>query len=320
VVVDGADAGTPLLAAAPDSRADPSMQSTLAAAVGLSGVGVHAGRAVRLSLLPAPADSGIVFEREDLAPGQAEIRAHWRQVVDTRLCTVIGNAYGATVATVEHLMAALAAAGVDNARVCLDGPEVPILDGSAAPWMALIERAGLRMQARRQRRLQVLRPLRVEANGKWAMLVPARGSRFSVEIDFSEPLIGRQRCDFDLRRGSFTEQIAPARTFGFADQVAAMQAAGRALGGSLENAVVIGNGRVLNPGGLRFADEFVRHKLLDCIGDLYLAGAPIEGRLLASRPGHALNVQLLRRLFAREDAWCWTEGAEDQTRSLALAA
>ena len=299
---------------------DPPLQRTVARSVSIRGVGVHAGEPVHLELASAPADSGIVFERVDLQGDETEIRADWRQVVDTRLCTVIANAAGASVSTIEHLMAALAAAGIDNARIRLDGPEVPILDGSAAQWMSLIGEAGVLPQSSRRRSLRVLRTVRIGDADKWAMLVPGRGSRYSVEIDFDEPLIGRQRYDFCLAAEAFREQIAPARTFGFARDVAAMQAAGRALGGSLDNAVVIDGGQVLNPGGLRFADEFVRHKLLDCVGDLYLAGARIEGRLIASRPGHALNVDLLRALFAEPAAWCWNDHQAASGQAVAQAA
>lgn len=302
------------------AQAAAAQQHTLARAVSISGIGVHSGRAVRLRLQPAGAHAGIVFERVDLAPEQGLLRGNWQNVVETRLCTVIGNRHGARVSTLEHLMAALAAAGVDNVRVQLDGAEVPILDGSAAPWLALIRRAGLRGQAAARRRLRVLRPIRVGTGHSWAMLMPGHGSRYSVAIDFAEPLIGRQSFEFELDAEAFRREIAPARTFGFAADVAAMQAAGRALGGSLENAVVIGEGRVLNPGGLRFSDEFVRHKLLDSIGDLYLAGGLIEGRLIAHRPGHALNVELLRALFAAEGAWCWSDRPLRQMQGLAEAA
>lgn len=298
----------------------PPLQRTLASPALIRGVGVHAGEAVSLSLQPAAAGSGIVFVRSDLEVGANEIPARWDRVIETRLCTVIANAAGASISTVEHLMAALAACGVDNARILVDGPEVPILDGSAIEWVRLIRSAGVLPQPALRRQLKILRPLRIGDEQKWAMLLPAEGSHYSVGIDFDEPLIGRQHIEFSLSDHAFRREIAPARTFGFAHEVAAMQAAGRALGGSLDNAVVVGNGRVLNPDGLRFPDEFVRHKLLDCIGDLYLAGGLIEGRLIANRPGHALNVDLLRALFASADAWCWREGSDSRCPGLAAAA
>lgn len=286
----------------------PPLQCTLAAPTAIRGVGVHAGHPVAITLQPAAAGCGIVFVRSDLRAGRNEIEARWDRVTDTRLCTVISNAQGASVSTVEHLMAALAACGIDNLRVVVDGPEVPILDGSAIEWVRLIRAAGVVPQSALRRQLRVLRPVRIGDAEKWAMLLPAEGSHYSVGIEFDEPLIGRQDYEFSLSDRGFQREIAPARTFGFACEVSAMQAAGRALGGSLDNAVVIGDGRVLNPGGLRFADEFVRHKLLDCIGDLYLAGGRIDGRLVANRPGHALNVDLLRALFANDGAWCWRGG------------
>ncbi|MCK7594104.1 UDP-3-O-acyl-N-acetylglucosamine deacetylase [Pseudomarimonas salicorniae] len=299
---------------------DPPLQCTVATPVSIRGIGVHAGESVFLELLPAEVDSGVVFERSDLPAGRGRIAASWRNVTDTRLCTVIANDSGATVSTLEHLMAALAACGIDNVLVRLDGPEVPILDGSAAQWMELIRGAGVVPQPVRRRQLRILRPVRIEDGEKWAMLLPDRASRYSIGIEFSDPLIGRQGFDFTLSTEGFRREIAPARTFGFAREVSAMQAAGRALGGSLDNAVVVEDGKVLNPGGLRFRDEFVRHKLLDCIGDLYLAGGPIQGHLVASRPGHALNVDLLRALFATEGAWCWGGRTEAGCPELAAAA
>jgi UDP-3-O-[3-hydroxymyristoyl] N-acetylglucosamine deacetylase len=279
-------------------------QRTLATAVAIEGIGIHSGARVRLCLRPAAADTGLVFIRSDLAPGEGIVRAGWDRVVDTRLSTLLRNESGATVSTVEHLMAALAASGIDNLRIELDAPEVPILDGSAAGWMALIEAAGTRALNAPRRAIRVLRPVHVNAGESWASLLPAGDRRYSVSIDFVHPTIGRQYFDFRLRRASFRREIAPARTFGFLRDIADLQAQGLARGGSLDNAIVIGEHGVLNAGGLRFGDEFVRHKLLDLIGDLYLAGAPIVGHVVAHRPGHALNNALLHALFAQGDAWC----------------
>lgn len=290
----------------PTALPGASCQHTLAQPVSLSGIALHGGQSVRLQLLPAPAGHGVVFQRDDLPLAISRLPAHWNAVVDTRLCTVLGNPHGVQVSTVEHLLSALAGCAIDNVIVSLDGPEVPILDGSAAGWMDLLDQAGRRAQAVPRRRLQIRRPLRVAMGDSWAKLLPAQGSRYRVGIDFEEPLIGRQQCELRLTIEGYRAQIARARTFGFACDVEAMLASGRARGGSLDNAVLIADGKVLNPEGLRWPDEFVRHKLLDCIGDLYLAGAPIEGQLIAHRPGHALNVQILRELFQQPDCWQWS--------------
>ena len=298
-------------------------QRTLATSIGTRGVGVHGGLPVTLQLHPAAPGHGIVFQRSDLPVTAARIPARWDRVVDTRLCTMIGNAHGTTVSTIEHLMAALRACGIDNALVELDGPEVPILDGSAALWLALIDRAGTVAQTARRREILVQRALRVDIGGdRWAMLLPHAQPRFTATIDFEDPAIGRQRFDTLLDEHTFRRDIAAARTFGFMADIRALQATGRTLGGSMDNAVVVDRGRVLNPGGLRFPDEFVRHKLLDSIGDVYLAGAPIVGHLIANRPGHALNAALVQALHANADAWRWSTGTEAATASkdLVLAA
>ena len=284
-------------------------QGTLSAAVSTRGIGVHSGEPVMLVLRPAPVDHGIVFQRTDIDPAVGRVRAHWDQVTDTRLCTVIANDHGTSVATIEHLLAALRACGIDNAMVELDGPEVPILDGSAAQWVALIDRVGVVAQPARRREIVVERALRIDDGERWAMLLPAPVPRFTVNIDFADAVVGQQRYDVVLDEARFREEIAAARTFGFMRDIRALQATGRTLGGSLDNAVVIDDGRVLNPGGLRFPDEFVRHKLLDCVGDLYLAGGPIIGHLIASRPGHALNAMLVRALHASPAAWRWSTEA-----------
>lgn len=311
------------MATAPTHR--PTRQRTLATSVAIQGIGIHTGEQVQLSLHPAAADSGIVFLRSDLPAGARVVRATWDRVADTRLSTLLRNDAGAHVSTVEHLMAALAASRIDNLRIELDGPEVPILDGSATCWMALVEAAGTRAQASARRAIRVLRPLQVNLGESWGSLLPAVDSRYAVSIDFPHPAIGRQQLDFRLTRAGFRRDVAPARTFGFLRDMASLQAQGLARGGSLDNAIVIGEAGVLNRGGLRFADEFVRHKLLDLIGDLYLAGAPILGQVIAHRPGHALNNALLRALFAQTDAWCWdtpgvAAGAADPCEPVQLAA
>ena len=265
-----------------------------------------------MTLRPAAAGSGIRFVRTDL-PGGVEIPAAWDSVVDTRLCTVLG-AQGATVGTVEHLMAALVAYGVDNAVIDIDGPEIPIMDGSASAFAFMLDCAGVVAQGRPRRVLRVLKEVSVAEGGKRATLSPAEGRVFALGIEFPSAAIGHQRREFDLDRGAFRTEIAWARTFGFLHEVEALRAAGLARGGSLDNAIVIDGDRVLNEGGLRYRDEFVRHKLLDSIGDLGLAGGAIIGRFEGVRTGHALNNLVLRRLFADRDAWCWEEKVPEDVR------
>lgn len=299
-------------------------QTTLAQAVSCAGIGLHSGRHIRLTLYPSDVNSGIVFVRGDAPAGQGIIPARWYQVVDTRLCTQIGNIHSFTVGTIEHLMAALNGAGIDNAVVELDGPEVPILDGSSAPWIALIESAGILEQSAQRRVIQVLQPVMVREEDKWAVLKPASSRRFSVRIEFPSPAIGTQSCALDLCAGSFAHAVARARTFGFLEEVEHLRRLGLARGGSLANAVVIGGDQVLNPEGLRFSDEFVRHKTLDSVGDLYLAGAPILGNFHSYKPGHRLNHLLLRALLEQRDAWTFLEpheeAASDWVRPLAASA
>jgi UDP-3-O-[3-hydroxymyristoyl] N-acetylglucosamine deacetylase len=278
-------------------------QRTLRGKAECSGVGVHSGEKVTLKICPAPAGTGIVFVRTDLKNGARHIPARWDHVVDTRLCTVIGNKAGARVATIEHLMAALSACGIDNALIEIDGAEVPVMDGSSDPFIFLIEMAGTVEQDAQHRVIDILSPVEVKHDGKMAKLSPALESRFSFEIDFDQAPISRQRYDFILSRESFKSEIGRARTFGFFEDVDAMRRQGYARGGSLENAVVVKGDRIMNEDGLRYADEFVRHKLLDAVGDIALAGASIRGHFEGYCSGHALNNQLLRALFADASAW-----------------
>lgn len=283
-----------------------SVQHTLKTAIDCTGVGLHSGQRVSMTLTPAAPDTGIVFLRTDLPAERALIPARWDLVTDTRLCTVVANAQGASVGTVEHLMAALRGCGVDNAVVELDGPEVPIMDGSSAPFVFLIECAGLQAQAAPRRVIRVLKEVRVQDGDKRVSLSPAHASTFEVEIDFQSAAIRRQEGILRLTApDSFKTEVGSARTFGFLHEVEAMRKAGLARGGSMENAVVINGDRVMNEGGLRFTDEFVRHKILDAVGDLYMAGAPILGHFHGVRPGHAMNNLLLRALFADSSAWRW---------------
>jgi UDP-3-O-[3-hydroxymyristoyl] N-acetylglucosamine deacetylase len=226
------------------------------------------------------------------------------------MCSTLANAAGTSVSTVEHLMAALAGYGIDNCLIEIDGPEVPIMDGSAEPFAFLFDCAGLTEQNERRRAIEVLRVVRAGSERHYATLAPAPGMALSFEIDFENAVVARQRLSLDLRNGTFRQELARARTFGFADEVAQLRRMGLARGGSLDNAVVIGDGCILNREGLRFPDEFVRHKLLDALGDLYLAGGPLIGRFHGHRAGHALNNQLLRALFANQANWRWTAVGE----------
>ncbi len=281
-------------------------QHTLARETQCEGVGVHSGAPVRLRLIPAPADHGIVFRRVDL-PGAPELPARFDRVVDTSLCTCLGDG-AARIATVEHLMAALAGQGVDNLVIEIDGAEVPVMDGSSAPFVALIAETGLELQRSPRRHVRVLRPVEVRRGNKFAALLPTQDDHLTIDlaIDFDSAVIGRQALTFALKGNAFSAELARARTFGFAHEVEAMRARGLGRGGSLENAVVIGDDGVLNPGGLRYDDEFVRHKALDALGDLYLAGAPILGRFLGERAGHMMHIEVLKALFADEANWTLT--------------
>ena len=278
-------------------------QRTLKSAIGCSGVALHSGAKVSMSLSPAAPDTGIVFRRTDPVAGDPLIAARWDRVVDTRMCTTLGNKDGTTVGTVEHLMAALAGCGIDNAYVDLNGPEVPIMDGSAHPFVFLVECAGVVEQSAPRRVIRVKKAVTLSEGDKFACLVPAGGFSVSFEIDFDSAIISRQTFAMALTDGAFKKEVARARTFGFMHEVEQLRAAGLARGGSLDNAVVISGDKILNEGGLRYDDEFVRHKILDAVGDLYLAGAPIVGGFHAVCSGHGTNNRLLHRLFADETAW-----------------
>ncbi len=283
------------------------LQQTLGGVGRCRGIGLHCGQPVAMTLHPAPPNTGIVFRRTDAG---AEIRARWTSTTESALSTVLSNGEGIQIGTIEHLMAALAGSQVDNAVVELDGPEVPIMDGSAAPFMLMIERAGIVPQDAVRRAFKVLKPVWVSANGASAALLPEHGFSMSFEIDFDNPLIRRQDITLNFEPGTFRAELAPARTFGLLDDWPRLKAAGLARGGSLDNAIVVSGNRVLNDGGLRFTDEFVRHKLVDALGDLYLAGGPIIGHFRGLRSGHALTRRLVATLFADREAWCDTTIAE----------
>lgn len=300
------------------------MQHTLRASIGCVGVGLHSGVKTALTLHPAEADSGIRFQRKDQG-GDAPIQALFDQVSDTTMCTTIGRRDGAFVGTIEHLMAALAAMEIDNVLIEIDGPEIPIMDGSSRPFLFLIECAGIAEQDQPRHWIEILKPVTVTAHGKSARLEPALPlaidadpasvERFEVacRIEFDHPLIKSQSMVHAMTPERFKTDIAAARTFGFAERVEELWSRGLALGGSLKNAVVVSRDKVLNEDGLRFEDEFVRHKVLDCIGDLYLAGGPIIGRFVGDCAGHAMHNKLLRALFADPTAWrLVTEADTDQ--------
>ncbi|HEY2658982.1 MAG TPA: UDP-3-O-acyl-N-acetylglucosamine deacetylase [Caulobacteraceae bacterium] len=278
-------------------------QHTLAATALFAGQGLHTGQHVRAAVKPAGPNSGLVFLRTDILDRDNRILARGEAVTQTRLGTVVANAAGVSVSTIEHLMAALAALGVDNAVIELDGPEVPVMDGSSAPFVKLFDRVGLRSQGAPRRYIEILEAVEVVDGDRRAALVPADRFEMSFEIDFDSDAIGRQRVDLVMDEAGFRRELADARTFGFAQEVEALRQAGLARGGSMDNVVVIEGDRVLNPEGLRRPDEFVRHKALDALGDLYLLGAPLIGRFEGVKSGHEMNNALVRALLARPQAW-----------------
>jgi UDP-3-O-[3-hydroxymyristoyl] N-acetylglucosamine deacetylase len=297
-------------------------QTTLKSSVTLTGVGVHGGKPVSITFHPADPDTGVTFNRVDLGCDARELRALVAEVGATDLCTVLGNPQGVHVATVEHLMATLSALGIDNVGVEIDAEEVPILDGSAAEFVEAFDQAGIEAQAAKRRYIRVLKPVRIENGASWAEFRPYDGTRFEVEIEFESPAIGRQRFAGDIDADVFRRDIARARTFGFLRDVERLWAAGYALGSSLENSLVIGDDeRVVNMEGLRYCDEFVRHKTLDAMGDLALAGARFIGCFRSYRGGHKLNASALRRLLSDRSAFEIVETAHrERGRSAELIA
>ena len=282
-------------------------QKTLKTSIHCNGIGLHSGEKIALSLYPAEIDTGVVFRRTDLRNGHREVVARFDNVSDTRLCTSLTNEVGTKVGTVEHLMAALAGCEIDNVEIELNGPEVPIMDGSAEPFVFLIECAGVVEQNAPRRAIQILKPVVVRAGDAVARMEPASDFSVQLGIEFDNPMIGAQEMTVDVSQAVFKSEICRARTFGLLEDVEALRKAGLAKGGSLDNAVVVSDDRILNDGGLRYKDEFVRHKVLDCIGDLYLAGGPIVGRFVGQRAGHRVNHLMLHAIFADEDAWCYAD-------------
>ncbi|GMG83284.1 UDP-3-O-acyl-N-acetylglucosamine deacetylase [Paralimibaculum aggregatum] len=282
------------------------MRRTVKSAIEFEGVGLHSGATVRARIRPCHVGGGLRFRRIDVAQGEGDIPARYDLVTDTRLCTKLTNAAGVSLGTVEHVMAALAGSGVTDALIEVDGPEMPIMDGSSAPFVAgLLETGFMRVPAV-PRAIRILRPVRVEDGDRSAALLPAPQLKLRFTIDFPEPAIGTQRLVLGLSGDAFVSELAECRTFCRAGEVEALRRMGLARGGSLANAIVVDGGRVLNPEGLRRADEFVRHKMLDAVGDLALAGAPIIGAYEGVRAGHEMTNRLLHALFAAQDAWEWT--------------
>lgn len=272
-------------------------QHTVAAEVSCVGVALHTGDMVNMMIRPAPVNTGIVFVRKDMESNNI-VPAVYDAVVETTLGTTISNKHGVTVSTIEHVMAALWGAGIDNARVELDGAEVPIMDGSSEPFTFLLECAGRVQQRATRRTIEILREVTVEEGASRATIRPADDFVLDVEIAFNHPMIATQHATYDFSDTSFKQALARARTFGFARDVEKMRSMGLALGGSLHNAVVLSEDNILNEGGLRYADEFVRHKALDCVGDYFLANGHLKGRVTTARPGHGINNKLLRAVFA----------------------
>lgn len=279
------------------------MQHTLKNTVELSGIGLHSGKTVSLRLRPAPVDFGIVFKRIDLGEGRNLIPAKHDRVVDTRLCTLIANESGARVGTIEHLMAAFRGLGIDNVLVELDAPEVPVMDGSSKPFIDEIDKVGLVAQSAPRRAIKILKEIIVRDGDKTVRLSPSNVPVFAGRIEFAHADIGVQDYTLKLVNGNFRHDVSDCRTFGFYKEAEMLRAAGLGLGGSLENAIVLDDNGVMNPDGLRCSDEFIRHKILDAVGDLYLAGGPVIGAYEGFKAGHALNNAILHAMFADPSAW-----------------
>ena len=288
-------------------------QKTLRNSISCTGVGVHGGQLVNMTLKPAPADTGVIFRRTDVADEVAEIPARFDTVTELVMCTTIANDAGVKVATIEHLMAALSGSGVDNVIVEIDGPEVPVMDGSSAPFIFLIECADTVELDQPRRYIKILKEVEVRDGDAVAVLTPGDNISVSFEIEFDNKRIGQQQCRVNLRNGAFKKELSRARTFGFLSELEQLKSMGLAKGGSLDNAIVLSGEDILNEEGLRYDDEFVRHKALDAVGDLYLAGSQIIGQFTGYRSGHALNTKLLHAVLQDDDAWCYTTEAPLRT-------
>ncbi len=276
-------------------------QQTLRNSVNISGIGLHSGRQINMTLRPANAGDGVVFHRRE-GERTISIKAISANVIDTRMATVIGKG-DLSVSTIEHLMAALAACGIDNLHIDIDGPEVPIMDGSALPFIKILQEAGTRQLSKTRKYLVIRKPITVVDGEKRISLIPSRFFRVSFDIAFDHPCISKQHRSVKVSPTLFRKDLAAARTFGFLREVEYLKANGLARGGSLENAVVIGEDKILNPEGLRFTDEFVRHKIVDAIGDFSLIGYPILGHIKAFKAGHDINHQAVEKILASPDCW-----------------
>lgn len=287
-------------------------QTTLKTTVICAGIGVHSGARAKMVIKPADSNTGIRFRRSDL-DAQSDILARGDHVTEVQLGTTLTNQDGASVATVEHFLAACAGMGVDNLLIEIDGPEVPIMDGSSSVFCELFHNAGLQAQTALRRRIRILDTVEVKDGVKWARLSPSQDNLLTLKakIEFETKAIGTQQMAMRLMPGLFARDIAYARTFGFARDVETLKSMGLARGGSLDNAVVIDGDDIINPEGLRSDDEFIRHKLLDAVGDLMLAGAPIAGLYEARQPGHAMNNKLVRALLEQPESWCWETDSEN---------
>lgn len=291
-------------------------QTTLAREILLTGTGVHSGAPVSLTLHPAEADTGLRFLVTKRGRVTAEIAASVANVKNLTLCTVIGDDAGVTVGTVEHLLAALRGLSIDNCYIEIDSKEVPIMDGSSAEFVEAIDRVGIRELAEPRKYIKVLRPVRVEEGGCWGEIAPHSGFRLDVEIDFESPIIGRQRIAFEMNPGIFRHELSRARTFGFMSDVEKLWKIGLALGADLTNTIAIGEDKIMNREGLRYEREFVRHKMLDAVGDLSLAGAPLLGAYRSYKGGHRLNSMVLQALFSDASNWAMVQAPKTrQTRS-----
>ncbi|MFB9217624.1 UDP-3-O-acyl-N-acetylglucosamine deacetylase [Vibrio sinaloensis] len=295
-------------------------QRTLKEIVKTTGVGLHSGRKVTLTLRPAAANTGVIYRRTDVNP-PVDFPADASSVRDTMLCTALVNDEGIRISTVEHLNAALAGMGIDNIVVEVDAPEIPIMDGSASPFVFLLQQAGIEEQNALKRFIRIKKPVRFEDGDKWAEFVPFNGFRMDFEIEFNHPAIDadEQHLLFDFSSKGFVKEISRARTFGFMRDIEYLQSQNLVLGGSFDNAIVLDEYRILNEEGLRFENEFVTHKVLDAIGDLYMCGHPIIGEFRAFKSGHGLNNQLLRKVLADQEAWEWVTFEEDAISPVAFA-
>ena len=278
-------------------------QKTINSKISCSSVGLHSGRNVVMTLLPAPCNSGIIFRRVDVEKGKNEIKAIYKNVITTNLGTTIANEFGTKVATIEHLMAAIWGSGIDNLIVELDSEEIPIMDGSSAPFIFLIECAGINLQQEQRRIIEITKKIRVEDKDKFIEITPSSEFSLDLHVDFDHKHVPKQKFDYHSTMTSFKNDISRARTFCFQHEIDHMHKLGLAKGGSLKNAIVVGEDGIVNEGGLRYQDEFVRHKTLDFLGDMYLAGHYIIGHFAASKSGHGINNKFLHELFANPDSW-----------------